>query len=85
MDEEVERFLTEEQLRPDPALVAEGWNRRFIANFMRAAEAIELYEKLGFEVRAEPVKPREAGAECEDCTVAIALQFSSIYTRKKSR
>lgn len=83
LDQEFSRVLSEEQLRPDPALVAEGWERRFIADAQRTKEAIEIYEKLGFEVRAEPVTPLELGDECEECSVVAGLRFRTIYTRKR--
>jgi hypothetical protein len=77
------RFLSEAQLQPDPALVADGWERRFIADSQRAAEAIELYTELGYEVRVESLRPEDIRDECEGCRSQAALQFKTIYTRKK--
>lgn len=77
------RMLSDAQWQPDPELVAAGWERRFIADAQRAQEALELYAQLGYEVRAEPVRVEELREECEDCRVVIALQFKTIYTRKK--
>jgi hypothetical protein len=77
------RVLSDADLRPDPALLAEGWERRFTADAPRAAEAMELYAQLGYEVRAEPARHEGHGDECEDCTSVMALQFKTIYTRKK--
>jgi hypothetical protein len=77
------RFLPEDQLQPDPALVAEGWERRFSADSQRAAEAIELYTKLGYEVRVESLRPEEITDECEGCHSLAAREFRTIYTRKK--
>jgi hypothetical protein len=77
------RFLTEAQLQPDPALVADGWERRFTADSQRAAEAIELYTQLGYEVRVESLRPEEITDECEGCHSLAALEFKTIYTRKK--
>jgi hypothetical protein len=77
------RFLPESQLQPDPALVAEGWERRFTADSQRAAEAIEIYTKLGYEVRVESLRPEEITDECEGCYSLAALEFRTIYTRKK--
>lgn len=79
------RFLSDAHLKPDPALVAEGWERRFIADRQRAEEVMELYRQLGYEVRAEPVRPNELEGECEQCQLVAALQFTTIYTRKKPR
>jgi hypothetical protein len=84
LEREDQRRLSEAQLEPDPALVAEGWERRFIADPFRAKEALELYAQLGYEVRAEPVRPVELGGDCEDCRVVTLFQFKTIYTRKKA-
>jgi len=46
----LERVLSPGQLQADPALVAQGWERRFTADAQRAKEAMELYEQLGYEV-----------------------------------
>jgi hypothetical protein len=80
---EARRFLSEAQLEPDPVLEAAGWERRFIADARRAEEAMELYTKLGYEVRAEPVLSEELGDECEDCQLVAAFKFKTIYTRKQ--
>lgn len=77
------RVLPEAQLQPDPALVADGWERRFTADSQRAEEAIELYAKLGYEVRAEYLRPDEITDECEGCHSLAVLEFKTIYTRKK--
>lgn len=83
VEQEAKRFFSEAQLKPDPALVAEGWQPRFIADARQTKEATELYEQLGFEVRAEPVPAEQMGDECSDCQVLLLLQFKTIYTRKK--
>jgi hypothetical protein len=80
----LDRVLSPSQLQADPALVAQGWERRFTADAQRAKEATELYEKLGFEVRAEPVRPRDLDDDCEDCSTVAGFHFLAIYTRKKS-
>ena len=79
---EAKRMLSEAQLEPDPALVAAGWERRFIADGRRADEAMELYRELGYEVRAEPVDPELVAEECEDCQLLMLMRFKTIYTRK---
>jgi len=76
------RVLSEAQLQPDPVLVADGWERRFTADSQRVAEAMELYAKLGYEVRAESLRPGEITDECEGCHSLAALEFKTIYTRK---
>jgi len=81
--QEAQRVLSEAQLGPDPARVAEGWERRFIADGQRAEEAIRLYAELGFEVAADPLKPEEMAGECTDCQLLMLLQFKTIYTRRR--
>lgn len=83
VEQEARRFFGEAQIKPDPSLVAAGWNPRFIADARQAREAMELYRQLGFEVRAEPVPVEQLGDQCSDCQVLILLQFKAIYTRKK--
>lgn len=83
IEREARRVLSEEQLEGDPARLADGWERRFIADARRAEEAIELYAQLGYEVCADPVRAEELGDECDDCQLLAALQFKMIYTRKR--
>jgi hypothetical protein len=68
---------------PNPQLVAQGWKRRFMADRVRAKESIELYESMGYEVLAEPVRPAELRDECSDCKVVVYFSYVNIYTRKK--
>jgi hypothetical protein len=77
------RMLSDAQLQPNPALVAEGWERRFTADAHRAQEAIELYVQLGYEVRAESLLPEQLTGECEGCRSPVISEFKTIYTRKK--
>jgi hypothetical protein len=83
VEREARRALSEAQLQGDPARLADGWERRFIADARRAEEAIELYSRLGYEVCADPVRAEELGEECDDCQLLAALQFRMIYTRKR--
>ncbi len=48
VEEEARRVLSETQLKADPVLVAEGWERRFVTDARRAKEVTELYEDLGY-------------------------------------
>jgi hypothetical protein len=77
------RFFSDAQLEPDPALLAEGWERRFTADEQRTKEALELYAQLGFEVRAEPVRDEELDEDCQDCRSVVSVHFRTIYTRKR--
>ena len=73
-----------DETHPDPHLLAAGWERRFVADPVRAREAGALYESLGFEVHAEPLKPTELSDECEDCQLVVCRTYVTIYTRKSS-
>ena len=68
---------------PDPKLIAEGWERRFIADAKRAQDAIEMYAEMGHEVRLEPVNTAGLSEACSGCLIAFA-QFRVVYTRKKT-
>jgi hypothetical protein len=83
VDSSGKRFLSDAQLQPDPALVAEGWERRFTADDQRIQEVVELYSQLGYEVRAEPVHAGEIHEDCTDCHSAILSRFKTIYTRRR--
>lgn len=77
------RFLSDAQLQSDPELVAEGWERRFTTDEQRAKEVMELYTQLGYEVRAERLRPQEFHDRCQDCRTTVSTSFRTIYTRKK--
>ncbi len=78
-----DRTLSESQLSADPDLVAAGWELRFIADGHRMPEARELYEQIGFEVRAEPLPGTDDPDECSSCE-DIVQHFHAIYTRRRS-
>jgi len=67
---------------PDPELVAAGWERRFMADPERAAEAVELYEGMGLEVKVFPLAPLDFGLACGECPGTIDDSYVVIYTRK---
>ncbi|HET7226590.1 MAG TPA: hypothetical protein VFK69_12855 [Candidatus Eisenbacteria bacterium] len=67
----------------DPARLAQGWERRFIAQGARLDEMMRLYEALGYEVAADPVSGGRPGVECEGCRLATGLGFKLIYTRSR--
>jgi len=83
VEQEARRFLSESQIEGDPQRIADGWERRFIADGRRAEEMVELYSQLGYEVCADPVSAEEVGNDCDDCQLLAALQFKIIYTRKR--
>ena len=84
VEAEARRALSAAQLEGDPERIAAGWERRFIADRIRAEEAIELYTRLGYEVCADPVRQEELAHECEDCLLVARLRFVTIYTRRPS-
>ena len=67
---------------PDPKLVAEGWERRFMIDKRRVAEYTELYQALDYEVRVEPVRNEEVDPECGDCALVMHQIFATLYTRR---
>jgi hypothetical protein len=83
LNETSRKFLSEAELQPDPALVAEGWQRRFTADEPRIQEVVELYAQLGYEVRMEPVTSGDVQDDCHDCQAGAATRLFTIYTRKK--
>lgn len=85
VEAEARRALSEAQLEGDPQRIADGWERRFIADRPRAEEAIELYTGLGYEVCADPIMREELADDCEDCLLVAQLRFVTIYTRRGSR
>lgn len=85
VEREAKRVLSEAQLSPDPARLAEGWERRFIANGERAREMMALYEALGFEVCADSIRATDLSDDCRDCQLVIENDFKTLYTRKRNR
>ena len=65
---------------PDP-LIAEGWERRFMAVGPRLEESRALYERLGFLVRLEPPTAQDLREECGDCHAALQL-YRLLYPRR---
>lgn len=80
--EEEHRVLSSAALTADPARLAAGWERRFLADGPRAAEALALYAALGYEVEAVPLGGADLPADCTDCQLATLLAFKTIYTRR---
>ncbi len=66
---------------PDPQLIADGWERRFIADARMARDASDSYRELGYEVRLEPVDAEGLKDECAGCK-ALFAKFHAVYTRK---
>jgi ribosomal protein S18 acetylase RimI-like enzyme len=64
-------------------LLAQGWQRCFIADEPRLSEAVQTYEELGFEVILLAVEEKDG--ECTECMKQMPDRFKVIYTRKKSQ
>ena len=70
-----------QRFAPDPARIAAGWTPRFAAGPDRIDEMTRLYQELGFEVVADPVRPEDAEDDCRDCRLLTLARFRFIYTR----
>jgi len=73
----------ETQFLPDPDRLAAGWERRFVVEARRAEEFVRLYESLGFEVCADAVRRDQIRGDCDDCRLALLLDYRAIYTRRR--
>lgn len=71
-----------ERIRPDPARVAAGWERRFVIERARVADFVALYEESGFEVAVDPVAPELLEDECTDCALVARLDYVQVYVRR---
>lgn len=80
VESEALRALGQQRVRANPARLAAGWERRFVTDVTRVAEAIALYEAAGFEAVADPVRPEELDDGCDAC--ALATMFRTVYTRR---
>ena len=79
------RTLSASQIEADPARVAEGWTRRFVIEGARAGEMMRLYEGLGYEVCADPIRGETVSNECVHCRLVVMLDFKMIYTRRRAQ
>ena len=77
------RTLGTQRVRANPARLAAGWERRFVADAARAEEAVALYVEMGLEAVADPVIPEDLGEGCDGC--ALATLFRTVYTRRRPR
>jgi hypothetical protein len=61
---------------------SENWERRGIFTEPRLSELIALYEELGYEVRVEPINPKDLPLEdCHECYLVQAERYRTIFTR----
>lgn len=82
---EARRALLESELAPDPARIAEGWERRFLAEDARAREMAALYAELGYEVCVDPFRPADLPGACESCGLLSVLALKTVYTRRRKQ
>lgn len=68
-------------VRADPHMLKAGWTPRFLADPDRAKEAAELYEKIGYEVKTQHVKPADFDERCGECPLTVCKSYVMIYTR----
>lgn len=61
-------------------LIAEGWERCFIADEPRLSEAVETYRELGFDVAL--VSPPSDDEACTECMTQDPGRYSLIFIRK---
>ena len=80
---EAHRTDTAERIRPDPARLAAGWERRFVIERERSADLLRLYAVAGFEIAVDPVPPDALADECDGCRAVFLREFVSIYTRRR--
>lgn len=73
----------ETSIRTDPELLAQGWERRYLADPDRAREAVELYTSLGYEVLEHKLSPEDFGEMCGDCPATVCHSYVMIYTRRR--
>jgi hypothetical protein len=62
-------------------LLAEGWQRCFVADEPRLSEAVETYRDLGYEVKLMPFTPEESA--CSECVAQEPDRCRVIYIRKQ--
>jgi len=79
---ESHRLDSDLNFTPNPALISQGWERRFVSYGQRMQEAIDLYQELDFEVHLEPLRQEELLEACGDCQALAILELKTLYTRK---
>ena len=80
---EAHRADSAARIRPDPARLAAGWERRFVIERERSADLVRLYAVAGYEVAVDAVPAQALADECDGCRVVFMREYVSIYTRRK--
>lgn len=64
-------------------LESEGWELQSVLSEPRLSEAVELYERIGYEVKVLPFDPNEECTECTECFKECMDTIFVVYTRRK--
>lgn len=64
-------------------LLAEGWQRCFVADEPRLSEAVEAYREIGYEVTLLPFAPDDS--LCSECIASEPGRCFVIYVRGPDR
>ena len=67
--------------KDEEILVAQGWERRFVAEPKAAEEARKNYEELGYTVKLVPIDTQAVRPECAGCQASLE-KFQIIFTRR---
>jgi hypothetical protein len=81
VESEARRLLADARITPDPARIAEGWERRFVVDEGRVAEMVQLYHELGYETAVDAIAPGELDEDCGGCRLVAERRLRIIYTR----
>ncbi len=65
----------------EEVLIAQGWERRFVAEPKAAEEARKNYEELGYTVKLVPIDTQAVRPECAGCQATLE-KFQIIFTRR---
>ena len=60
----------------------EGWIKRTTIDEPKLSEIVSEYERLGFEVRLEPVNLDEFDEKCQKCYGSKIDKFKTVYVRR---
>ena len=81
--------MASEKTSPE-SLESQGWKRQFAADEPRLSETVQLYREIGFQVRLEPLHPREktsdgqvcqTNGECRTCFEGFEDRYKIIFTK----
>ncbi len=69
--------------KDEAKILAEGWERRYVADPRAAKEAEENYAQLGFDVLLVPPDPESLKEECSGCKVVVG-DYRIVFTRRRT-